>query len=433
MELDIGNALATVADPGVPRERLEQYNTEIAQAHDRIVRGIEAQEHGYAALGLPEETDVDEIVDRMEALPAAEDILLIGIGGSALGAKTIVDACGTSARVHVLDNIDAVTVQAIFAQVKPEETVVNIVSKSGKTTETIANAVTVIGAFQEAGVDWRDRILVTTGSTGPLARFAENHNLPRLHVPENVPGRFAAISPIGLAVPALAGVDIENILKGGRDAVDALDPDLFQSPAYAFGLISYLLAEDGVAVNAMMPYAERLETFAEWFAQLWAESLGKDGKGQLPARALGVTDQHSQLQLYRAGPPNTQVTFVTVADGPDWTVPAPAIELGTDLSGTSFREILAAEHQGTEASLAAAGRPNVRFTLERIDEREIGNLLVTMEAACIMAGELFDINTFEQPAVEWGKRATRALLSGEDTAETAAIAEKETCIIPQTD
>lgn len=430
MELDIGNALATVADPGVDRNTLEGCNADVAEAHRRIRAGIRSGDHGYAALGLPAETDPDAIYETIASLPTASHIILIGIGGSALGAKTIVDVCDTDTQVHVLDNIDGGMVQDVFATVPPEETVVHIVSKSGKTTETIANAVTVIGAFQEAGVDWRDRILVTTGDAGPLAQFAENHDLPTLAAPATVPGRFAALSTIGLPVPALAGVDIEALLAGGQDAVEALEPDLFESPAYAFGAMSYLLAEEGVAVNAMMPYAERLETFAEWFAQLWAESLGKEGVGQVPARALGVTDQHSQLQLYRAGPPNTQVTFVTVENGEDWTIPAPAIELGESLSGKTFGDVIEAEQRGTEASLADAGRPNVRFTLSQLDARGLGELLVTMEAACILAGELFEIDTFEQPAVEWGKRATRALLAGKETAETEAIAEKEILTVP---
>lgn len=430
MELDIGNALATVADPGVDRETLDELNLAVEAAHQRIAAGIESNEQGYAALGLPDQTDPDTIYEATAQLPKASHIILIGIGGSALGAKTIIDACETETQVHVLDNIDAPTVRTLFTSVPPEETVVHVVSKSGKTTETIANAVTVIGAFQEAGVDWRERILVSTGSDGPLADFATNHSLPQLMVPDKVPGRFAALSSVGLPVPAMAGVDITSILDGGKAAVDALQPDLFESAAYAFGATSYQLATEGVTVNAMMPYAERLETFAEWFAQLWAESLGKDGVGQVPARALGVTDQHSQLQLYRAGPATTQVTFLTLADGPNWTIPAPAIELGQSLNGLTFNELIEAEQRGTEASLAEAGRPNVRFTLDSIDERSLGELLVTMEAACIMAGELFEINTFEQPAVEWGKRATRALLAGKETTETAAIADKETLTVP---
>jgi len=153
-----------------------------------------------------------------------------------------------------------------------------------------------------------------------------------------------------------------------------------------------------------MPYAERLEPFAEWFAQLWAESLGKDGGGQTPARALGATDQHSQLQLYRAGRRNTMVSFVTPRERPAVEVPEPDAKALAYLAGTDLGELLDAELQATEASLAEAGRPNVRVEIDRLDAHSLGELLYGMCAACIMAGELAGVDTFTQPAVEWGRR-----------------------------
>jgi glucose-6-phosphate isomerase len=172
-----------------------------------------------------------------------------------------------------------------------------------------------------------------------------------------------------------------------------------------------------------MPYAERLETYAEWFAQLWAESLGKDGLGQTPARALGATDQHSQLQLYRAGPRDTMVTFVAPQERPERTIPPADADALSHLGGTDLGDVIDAELAATEASLAAADRPSVRVEIPRVDAPSLGALLYEMEAACVLAGELAGVDTFVQPAVEWGKRATKGLL-GEATEESAAVAEK---------
>jgi len=302
-----------------------------------------------------------------------------------------------------------------------DETVVNVVSRSGTTAETLANFLTVREAMESEGVDWTERTLVTTGEEGPLRRLAEEHPLPSLRVPEGVPGRFAALSSVGLAPAAMAGADIEGLLAGAR-GVD-LEASLFDCPAYAFGATAYALDVRGAGTNAVMPYADGLERFAEWFAQLWAESLGKDGLGQTPVRALGATDQHSQLQLYRAGPADKMVTLVRPRERPDGELPDPEDEDLSLLSGTSLSALIDAEFEATEASLAASGRPNVRVEIDAVDARSVGALLYEMEAACILAGELYGVETFTQPAVEWGKRAARGLL-GEGNAESESVAGK---------
>ena len=179
----------------------------------------------------------------------------------------------------------------------------------------------------------------------------------------------------------------------------------------------------------MLPYAERLEPFAEWFTQLWAESLGKDGQGQTPVRALGATDQHSQLQLYRAGPRDKLVTFVRARERADREIPETEIDDLAYLGGTGLGKLLDAEFEATEASLAAAGRPNVRIEVDSLDAAGVGRLLYGLEAACILAGELYGVDTFTQPAVEWGKRAARGLLGGGEFEEAEAVARKERLVV----
>jgi len=211
--------------------------------------------------------------------------------------------------------------------------------------------------------------------------------------------------------------------------MDGLSGSLYDCPAYAYGAVAHALDARGAAVNAVMPYAERLEPFAEWFAQLWAESLGKDGLGQTPARALGATDQHSQLQLYRAGPRDKLVTLVRPRERPERDIPETDVAALSYLGGTGLGELLDAEFEATEASLAAAGRPNVRVEIDRLDARGVGDLLYSMEAACVLAGELYGVETFTQPAVEWSKRAARGLVGGGEFTEAEAVAEKEQFVV----
>ncbi|QRV16288.1 glucose-6-phosphate isomerase [Haloterrigena salifodinae] len=426
MNVDIGNALASVASPGASRDSLERLDEQVADAHERIVAGMEHSEHGYEALNLPERTDPDEIRAAVEPVADAEALITVGIGGSALGAATITDALADESDTEAvyLDNVDPKWVSNHLEGLPLEETAINVVSRSGTTAETLANFLVVRDVFEAAGVDWTERTIVTTGESGPLRNLADRHDLPSLKVPDGVPGRFSALSAVGMVAAAVCGHDLEALLEGAAAERESLTGSLFDCPAYAYGAMAYALDQRGAAVNAMVPYAESLETFAEWFAQLWAESLGKDDLGQTPARALGVTDQHSQLQLYRAGPRDKLVTFVSPGETDDRSIPDTDVDELAYLGDATLGELLEAEFEATEASLAAAGRPNVRLELETVDEYELGGLLYGMEAACVLAGELYGINTFEQPAVEWAKKATRGLLGGGNFEEADAVAEK---------
>ncbi|MGM0399299.1 MAG: glucose-6-phosphate isomerase [Halobacteriota archaeon] len=417
MRVDIANALAETSPIGVPREALDRLDDRVASAHETIQHGRDADSFGYASLNLPETTNPEAIREAVAPFEDASAVLTVGIGGSALGAATITEALGDDTDAYFLDNVDPAHVETLLADLPLSETVVNVVSKSGTTAETLANFLVVREAMADAGVDWRERTLVTTGSDGNLRDLATEHDLPALDVPEGVPGRFSVLSTVGLAVPAIAGVDIEGVLAGARSAAADLTGSLFETPAYAYGATLYALDRRGASMVAMMPYAEALDPFAEWFAQLWAESLGKDGLGQTPIRALGATDQHSQLQLYRAGPLDKVVTLLQTGEGPDTTIPSADLTGLDYLGGHSLRDLLDAEFAATEASLARSGQPNVRVSIDRIDAESLGSLLYEMEAACILAGELYEVETFTQPAVEWGKERARGLLRGETLPE----------------
>ncbi len=426
MNVDIGSALASVASPGISRVNLNRLDTKVAAAHERIEAGRANHEHGYEALNMPAQTDPAVVRETIEPVAGAEALITVGIGGSALGAKTITDALAPDLETAYLDNVDPAWVTGTLESLPLEETAINVVSKSGTTAETLANFLVVRDHFEEAGVDWTERTIVTTGQSGPLAELAESHDLPKLPVPDGVPGRFSALTPVGLVAAAIGGVDIDALIEGAKAEEETLGESLFDCPAYAYGAITYALDQRGAHMNAMMPYVEAIETFSEWYAQLWAESLGKDGLGQTPLRALGVTDQHSQLQLYRAGPRDKLVTFVHTEEIDDRAIPETDIADLAYLGGATLGELLTAEFEATEASLAVENRPSVRIELEAINAFELGGLLYGMEAACVLAGELYGVDAFDQPAVEWGKKAARGLLGGGDFEEADAVAEKTT-------
>ncbi|MFD1685455.1 glucose-6-phosphate isomerase [Halobellus litoreus] len=429
MHVDLGSSLD--ATPGVSRESLERLDDQIAAAHERIEAGRDAHEHGYEALNLPSTVDLDAIRAAVAPFEDAEAVLTVGIGGSALGAATFADALAgpDDPEAYFLDNVDPAHVSRLLDSLPLDRTVVNVVSRSGTTAETLANFLVVREAMTDAGVDWTERTFVTTGESGNLRSLATTHDLPSLSVPDGVPGRFSALSTVGLAVAAIQGHDLEAIRTGAADAADGLSGSLFETPAYAYGATTYALAGRGALTNAMMPYAERLETFAEWFAQLWAESLGKDGLGQTPARALGATDQHSQLQLYRAGPRDKLVTLVRPRNYSDRPIPETDLDGLSYLGGSSLGDLLDAEFEATEASLVESGVPAIRVEIDAVDEYSLGSLLYEMEAACVLYGELAAVSTFTQPAVEWGKKAARGLLGGGDFEEAEAVDERTSLVV----
>ncbi|MFC6974554.1 glucose-6-phosphate isomerase [Halomicroarcula sp. GCM10025709] len=430
MHVDIGAALASVADPGVDEDALDDLDDRVRAAHERIAAGRADDEFGYASLNLPERTDPAEIRAAVEPVADAEYVLTVGIGGSALGARTITSALADEPERHVvLDNVDPEHVERTLSDLPLAETAINVVSRSGTTAETLANFLVVREAYEDAGVDWTELTVVTTGEEGPLRELADAEDLPTLPVPEGVPGRFSALSAVGLVPPAILGVDIEGVVDGAAAVADDLGPSLRDTPAYAYGAVLHELEQEGAAVNAVMPYAERLESFAEWIAQLFAESLGKDGQGQTPVRALGATDQHSQLQLYRAGPADKVVTFVRPGERPELSIPSADHEALSYLDGVGLGELIDAEYDATVASLPAADRPAIEVEIDRLDPQGVGELLYAMEAACVLMGELAEVETFTQPAVEWGKRATRALIQGESTEETRVVDERTNYVV----
>lgn len=392
--------------------------------------------------GLPYD---DVSIDACESL--ANDLrdrfttlVVLGIGGSALGTRAAIEAVppdlrGAGARrVEVLDNIDPSTLCQVLDSVDLESTVFNVISKSGETAETMAQFMLarerLRAVLGDAG--YRQHVVCTTDpASGILRNIAVEEQLATLPVPPGVGGRFSVLSPVGLLPIAFAGLDIRALCAGAR-AMDARtkSPDPDANPAAFHAAVLFAGMAKGAHIHVLMPYSDRLVRVSEWYGQLWAESVGKrvalDGSvvetGHTPLRALGATDQHSQVQLYVEGPRDKIVTFIRVEEhASDLQIPSAFADVDTlaCLGGHTFGELLNMEQRATELALADAGRMTTTLTVPRVDEAAVGELFHFFEVQTLIMGGLLGVNPLDQPGVEAGKRNTYAL-AGKRGAEKLA-------------
>jgi len=440
LTLDYNNMLASRLDGrGIRPERLDA----VADRFRSIHAAIERRREGGTApafFELPKQREyVDRIRDFAEGVGQAFDtVIVLGIGGSALGTLALQQALlrpfwnelddearDYFPRLYVLDNIDPTTVGPLLDRLDLRRTLVNVVSKSGTTAETMAQFMVVRDRLiRILGDGYRTHIIFTTDpSTGVLRRLAEEESIPALSVPPGVGGRFSVMSAVGLLPAALAGVDIDAILYGATSMDERCrTADLTDNPAGLFAALQYLAdTEADARVHVMMPYSDRLHGVADWYRQLWAESLGKRHdragrdvfRGPTPVKALGATDQHSQVQLYMEGPFDKTVTFLSPgAPATDVEIPAayPAIDALSYLAGHTLGELLAAEHRATASALARAGRMNMTIDFGTLNAESIGQAFMMFQIATIYAGELYEVDPLDQPGVELGKRLTYGLM-----------------------
>jgi glucose-6-phosphate isomerase len=368
-----------------------------------------------------------------------EALLVVGIGGSALGTTALATALlpfyynelspaerGQRPRLYVLDNVDPEETGALLRRLPLERTLVNVISKSGTTTETMAGYLVMQERLKAAvgAAALKDHLVFTTDpAESVLRKIGESLGVRVFDLPRGVGGRFSVLSAVGLLPAALTGMDVRGLLAGAADMADWIEnTEGWENPACAFAGAQFL--EDtglGRCVSVMMPYSARLRDMADWYRQLWGESLGKeiDRQGQmvnvgpLPVKALGVTDQHSQLQLYMEGPDDKVITYLGVREfAEELAIPAPTSEgqALAYLGGHTLAELMWAEQRSTGWALAQRGRPSLTITLPRTDAFSMGALIYMFEMATAIAGELYDIDAFNQPGVELGKEATYAIM-----------------------
>jgi glucose-6-phosphate isomerase len=389
---------------------------------------------------LPYETElVERIRTFAEGLGQAfHTVVVLGIGGSALGTTALKDALlrphwnelsdegrDYFPRLYVLDNVDPATIGPLLERLDPRGSLFNVVSKSGATAETMAQYMIVREHLRSTLDDgYRGHLLFTTDpEKGVLRRIAEEEGIATLPVPPGVGGRFSVLSAVGLLPAALAGVDIDALLAGAAAMDERCRTDaLLDNPAGTFAGLQYLAdTERSAPIHVMMAYSDRLYGVADWFRQMWAESLGKEldragarvNRGPTPVKALGATDQHSQVQLYMEGPFDKTITFLTAREpGPDLAIPRiyqDVDELGY-LGGRTMGELLDAERQATSAALASRGRMNMTIELPRVDAHAIGQVLMMLQIATIYAGAFYGVDPLDQPGVELGKQLTYAIM-----------------------
>lgn len=380
----------------------------------------------------------DEIVNEIIAVAAkvrekAESFVVLGIGGSALGPIAVQQALNhprynelprekrNGPKLYVEDNIDPERMQALLDVIDPETTVFNVITKSGSTSETMAQLLIVtrmlLDLYGEEHL--KDRLIATTDrEKGNLIGIAKKYGLTTFYVPEGVGGRFSEMCPVGLLPAAVCGIDIKEMLRGAAEMDVLCDSEhVADNPALMYALLETIAMDKGANIGVLMPYADSLKYFSDWYAQLWAESLGKkkDGKrfGQTPVKALGVTDQHSQVQLYTDGPFDKTVTFLGVEKYRNTFEIPHAFDENPNvafLSGHTLNELISAERRATEHAVTVSGHMNKTIILSEVNANTVGQLMMLFELATAYAGELLGINAYDQPGVEEGKNMTYALL-----------------------
>lgn len=358
----------------------------------------------------------DEIATRYR------HVVFAGMGGSALGGRLLTDFMGAGAfhtpHLHFVDNDDPVTLARLYAHLPLPDTLFIAISKSGTTAETLAATLTYVDELHHAGLSVKDHLMLLTENTdNPLRKLAHAYDLRTLTHNPKVGGRFSVFSEVGLLPAMLAGMDVRALRQGARKVLEAFMRNPVESAPASFAHMSVLAAQAGYKTEVLMPYSDRLSKLGPWWAQLWAESLGKNGKGTTPFAALGATDQHSVLQLFADGPDDKLYTFVL----PDYaTSGAPISELLAGkvglphLGGITVGDLITAQGKGTVASLQGFDRPVRVIETPPLDEFVLGNLLMHFMLTTVVAAQLWDINPFDQPAVEDGKRRTLAILKAGD-------------------
>ncbi len=438
--MDFNNMMSEVIgdEQGISKASIDQLSDRLKEAAQAMKDKRKAGKMDFRDLPYNQKDIVKDLIDTANKIKDRFDaFVVLGIGGSALGPIAVQQALNHMhynelskedrsgyPRLYVVDNVDPERMDALFDVIDIEMTAFNVITKSGSTSETMSQFLIIQDMLKtKLGDKYQDHIIATTDAeNGNLIKIAKQEGFKTFFIPRGVGGRFSELTPVGLLPAAVCGIDIEELLAGAAyaDELSSVD-NVYENMAYMAATLQYLAMKAGKNISVMMPYADSLKYMADWYAQLWAESLGKrydlEGKevfvGQTPVKALGVTDQHSQVQLYTEGPFDKVVTFLGVGEYRKTMEIArgyediPAVSF---LGGHTLNELIHAEQAATEYALLKAKRLNRTITLPVVNAFTIGQLLYLLEVETAFAGELLNIDAFDQPGVEEGKNATYALL-----------------------
>jgi len=430
------------AEHGLSRAELDGLAGPMAQFAE-LIEGRRGEDVGFMQLPY-EQAVAARVKDTAEDLRSwCKNFVVLGIGGSALGNITIHCALNHpfhnllpdghrarhgAPRIFVLDNVDPSKIAGLLDLIGDQlpDTAFNVITKSGATVETMSQFLFVRELLAKTPCADPQRQIVVTTDRDPdrslLRRIAQSENYRSFEIPRNVGGRFSVLSPVGLLSAAVAGIDIEQMLAGAR-RMDAAcrTGDLHANPSALYAALLYLQYQRGKHISVLMPYSDALRGLADWYCQLWAESLGKrDGLtdkdifvGPTPIASVGVTDQHSVMQLYQDGPFDKVVTLIELDDPHPEPLSICEGEPGPELSylkGRSFNELFATELNATRLALTEKQRPNCTITVPAIRPDTLGELFMFFQYAVTYSGYLYGVNTFDQPGVELGKQYTYGLM-----------------------
>ncbi len=439
IKFDFNNMMSDfLGKHGISEEDIKNIMPNIHSAHKAMLDKRSNGKMDWRDLPYNQSEIVKDIIDYAESVKNDfEAFIVLGIGGSALGPMAVQQAINSPyynelprdkrngfPKFYVMDNVDPEKLSYFFDVIGVENCLFNCISKSGSTSETMSQFM-IIKEMLSAKLTKQEvakHIVCTTDKVnGNLIKIAKEEGYKTFIIPSGVGGRFSELTPVGLLPAAMCGVDIKKMLDGAAfmDKICSND-DIYQNPAYMYAVLSYIAMNKGKNIAVMMPYADSLKLVSDWFAQLWAESLGKkynnDKKevfvGQTPVKALGVTDQHSQVQLYTEGPFDKMIVILGV-DKFRREMEIPKIyedipSLGF-LGGITQSKLIKTEQMATEYALYKSKKMNLTITLSEVNEFTLGELLYMFEVATGFAGELLEINAFDQPGVEEGKNATYAM------------------------
>ncbi len=437
IRLDFNNMMTDfVGENGISTEDIEKISDKIENAKKAMVEKRAGGKMDWRDLPYNQDEVVEDILSYVnEKKDKFDAFVVLGIGGSALGPIAVQQAINHPyyneisrdkrngfPKLYVADNVDPEKLVYLFQTVDVTKCLFNVISKSGSTSETMSQFMIIKKMLDEKlGKDAAEHIVCTTDKVnGNLIKIAKEEGYKTFIIPSGVGGRFSELTPVGLLAAAFCGIDIKAMLAGAAfmDEICKND-DIYKNPAFMYAILNYIGMEKGKNICVVMPYADSLKYISDWYAQLWAESLGKkydnEGKvvnvGPTPVKALGVTDQHSQVQLYTEGPFDKMIVLMGV-DKYKETIQIPESykeipSLGF-LGGITQNQLIQTEQMATEYALMKSGKMNMTITLPEVNEFTLGQTLYMFEVATGFAGELLNINAFDQPGVEEGKNATYA-------------------------
>ena len=431
VRFDFTNMLAPACPGGLPADTITAASAAFAAARADVNARRAAGTLGFPDLPADTALRAALTADALASRDEIDDVVLFGIGGSALGPNMLRSALcpprwnelDRAARVgwprlHVMDNVDPVTMGALFDRLDLRRSRVLVISKSGGTAETMSQYLVVREKLEQLGPDWPKTVLrfITDPAKGVLRAIAKTDGIITYDIPSSVGGRFSVLSAVGLAPAAFIGIDIDALCAGAASMRERCESEtLAENPAGVFAVLQQRHDQaNGRHIHVLMPYADALRDVANWFVQLWAESLGKvqpggGNVGPTPLPALGATDQHAQVQNFMEGPYDKTVTFIAV-EALDRDIRIPALHGDFPdlayLGGNTIGALLDAERRATAGALASSGRPNGVLQLARIDAPHLGELIMLFEFATAFAGTLYGIDAYDQPGVELGKHFT---------------------------